>query len=294
MIKTILAPLVGMKSDVGVLKTAQAVAQLSGAHIDALHVRPDAAQVAIRTAGFDGGTGASCLITPEIVQALEQDFKTTAAVAHRTFDDFAAAADIPKTRNQTESKTVTARFLQMVGDQIQGVVAEARVRELVVLGRPDEISGLGMQGVGDVLIRAGRPVLLATDTAPNSIGHNIAIAWKDSAEAARAMTAAMPLLEKAQRVVILTAAENGDDGKLAAISTKRLADQLAWHGIPAEVRSIAPGADASESILEAAHRFGADLLVMGGYGHSRAREFVFGGFTRRVLQDSPLPVLMSH
>jgi nucleotide-binding universal stress UspA family protein len=105
----------------------------------------------------------------------------------------------------------------------------------------------------------------------------------------------MPFLAKAQKISILGATENGDDPQTVLDSTERLAMHLRWHGLKPQAGEVKSGErDACTAIVEAARNVHAGLLVMGGYGHSRARELVFGGFTRRILQAAPLPVLVCH
>ena len=140
----------------------------------------------------------------------------------------------------------------------------------------------------------GLPLLLAPREVSEDICSTIAIAWKETAEAARAVTAAMPLLHLARRVLVLSVSED-DDPTEAESSARRLAEQLRWHGfkvaahhVPAD--TLAP----AEALMDVAKKVGAKLLVMGGYGHSRAYEFVFGGFTRHALANTTLPVLMAH
>ena len=99
---------------------------------------------------------------------------------------------------------------------------------------------------------------------------------------------------KAQKVVVLTADE-GNDTKQQVLSAERVAALLRRPGSTAEARLVVPGGrPLHDSILETATAAGADVLVMGGYGHSRLRELVFGGFTRHVLNSSPLPVFIFH
>ena len=141
----------------------------------------------------------------------------------------------------------------------------------------------------------GRPlVLLAPKQAPENLAPTIAIAWKDTAEAARAVTAAMPLLMKADKVLILAAEESG--GSTASLeSAKRLVQQMRWHGISAEAHHVSPaGRSVADAIAHIAQERKADLLVMGAYGHSRFRELVLGGVTRDVLRECRLPVLLFH
>jgi nucleotide-binding universal stress UspA family protein len=121
----------------------------------------------------------------------------------------------------------------------------------------------------------------------------VAIAWKNTAEASRAVTAAMPLLEQAERLIVITVREGPQDHHAA--SAEAVASQLRWHGRAAEVRVIdAADRYVPDVLLEGARAAGADLLVMGAYSRSRLRETVFGGVTAHVLKGVELPALMAH
>jgi nucleotide-binding universal stress UspA family protein len=117
----------------------------------------------------------------------------------------------------------------------------------------------------------------------------VAIAWKPTREAARATASALPFLARATEVVVLTVEEEA-----AADEADRLVRNFAWHGLAARAERLPPGPEGAAATLLAAAQQRADLLVMGGYGHGRLREWVFGGFTEQVLTDAPLPVLIAH
>jgi nucleotide-binding universal stress UspA family protein len=105
------------------------------------------------------------------------------------------------------------------------------------------------------------------------------------------VTAALPFLQIAKQIVIMTVAE--DDSALEH-EAERLVASIRWRGIPVTVRHLHPdGHNAADNLLAAAREHAA-LLVMGGYGHSRLREWIFGGFTQHVLRGAELPVLMAH
>jgi nucleotide-binding universal stress UspA family protein len=140
------------------------------------------------------------------------------------------------------------------------------------------------------LFDSGRPLLIpgSAPVAPDTV----AIAWKSTREAARAVAAAMPFLATAKRVVILAVAE---DSKAGRGDVARLVVALQRHDIAAEARHMEAGSrSAADTLLGAAREFGAGLLVMGGYGHGRLRELVFGGVTERVIGGAAIPVLMAH
>ena len=120
-------------------------------------------------------------------------------------------------------------------------------------------------------------------------GDNIVIAWKPTREAARAVADAAPLLATAKRVTVLAV------GSKDRSASADLTAYLARHGVKAEARNVdAQDEDAEVVIAEEARKLGADLVVMGGYGHSRIGEFIFGGVTRGLVHTSQTPLFLSH
>jgi len=124
-----------------------------------------------------------------------------------------------------------------------------------------------------------------------AVPETVVIAWKATREAARAVTAALPFIQIAKEIVIITVAE---DHRAPAEEADRLMAGLRWHGVPVSVRRLQPNGQRPADTLLAAAREYAALLVMGGYGHSRLREWIFGGFTLHVLRGCEVPVLIAH
>jgi nucleotide-binding universal stress UspA family protein len=147
--------------------------------------------------------------------------------------------------------------------------------------------------VGDLVLRAGRPVMIV----PPGVGTldlaGIVVGWKDTREARRAIQDALPLLQMAEHVTVVEIA-TPDEIKAAGESLRDVAGWLQRHGIAAKHRAIASAGDDAAQLHAAAADDGAGLLVAGAYGHSRIREWVFGGVSRDLLQDSQLCSLLSH
>jgi nucleotide-binding universal stress UspA family protein len=120
----------------------------------------------------------------------------------------------------------------------------------------------------------------------------VVITWKSTPEAGRAVAAAMPFLSTVKQIVIMTVAE--DKTTVAEEGAARLMANLRWDGFSTSVRCLGSGAQGAAETLLAAAREQAALLVMGGYGHSRLCEWIFGGFTQRVLRGAEIPVLIAH
>jgi nucleotide-binding universal stress UspA family protein len=174
---------------------------------------------------------------------------------------------------------------------------QALYADLLVLGQrqPDEQDGSGVPAdfVESTLIDSGKPALLIPYIGIQAtLGQNVMVAWKETRETARAVTAALPVLKKAQRVHVATW---GDEQSAEHRRLPALADHLRRHGVEVALHHYGdePG-DIGAYMLSAAADLGADMLVMGAYGHSRAREWVLGGATRTVLASMTIPVLMAH
>ena len=190
-------------------------------------------------------------------------------------------------------------FRAPAGDALDAALAHARCADLAILGQPDvedESADFSRRLAEDVILGSGAPVLMVPYAAPAADpGSNVLIAWDGSREAARAVRDALPLLAAASRVTVVSAARNREGADAMAHAQARLGAYLAAHGIDAKLKPIeGSGSEAAERLLSQVADVGADLVVMGGYGHARAREFVLGGATRTMLESMTVPVLMSH
>lgn len=180
---------------------------------------------------------------------------------------------------------------------LRGFVRQAFYSDLVVLGQREagegDDPGVPADFVETVLVDSGRPVLVVPYIGLQAtLGRRIMVAWKESRETARAVAAALPFLAAADRVDVVTwAAERSGQARRQPL----LGEQLARHGVQVHQHDYGdePG-DIGAYILSAAADLNADLVVMGGYGHSRAREWVLGGATRTLLASMTVPVLMVH
>jgi nucleotide-binding universal stress UspA family protein len=291
MIKTILVHLSGTDGDKSTLSTALLVARLFDSHLHCLHVLPDYGAMVSQWVDTEPGTG---LVIAQTLARLEAETKERAEQAKRTFAEFCRNEDIART-DQPDAPIMTAAFNEITGTPVDALIAEARFHDLVVVAGSSTNDTLTRDELGALVISAGRPVLLAPPKPPKGGLKTIAVAWKNCPEAARAITAAMPLIAKAHHVAVLSATE--EDGRIMECLDcyEQVATQLHWHGVKAEGRYVVPGGRViPDAILETAREADADLLVMGAYGHSRLRELIFGGFTRRVLQGADFPVLLFH
>ena len=182
------------------------------------------------------------------------------------------------------------------GDPVDSLTRHAGVHDLVVLGQTDrDTLALELDIPKEVLMRAGTPALIVPFVGSfDDVAGCVVVAWNATRESARAIHDAMPLLAQAREVHLMCFERVGD---LRHVSRLQLNDAHTWlarHGVAARLHQEPVSGDVGDALLSRASDLGADLVVMGGYGHSRMAEFLLGGVTRRLLAQMTTPVLMSH
>ncbi len=292
MIKTILVPVAGVAADRSVLQTALAAARPFAAHLEIVHIRPDPLRVLTMTAADQSSAAA----LGALMDRLEREAKARREKAKASFQAFCAAERIEVREKPSAMNAVSAAWREEQANEFEGVTQLGRYFDLIVIGRRPDLEGSATATLEAALLGSGRPLLIAPPIAPRTLENTVTVAWKDTPEAARAVSAAMPFLKNAQQVVIVEVHEGEHRGEGSRISSiEPVIAQLAWHGIKATGKIVASGKrPGAEMLLATAKVTSADLVVMGGYGHSRVREMVLGGFTRHVIRTAELPVLMSH
>lgn len=260
----------------------------SGATVDAaiaLAARNDAHLVGLGVrAPADMPTYAEARLPDSVIDILNEREDTRLADAEAMFVSRAKHAGRDDRSEWREDSGLPAQTLSL----------HARYADLVVAAQsqPDSSDRRFIDLAEDVLIASGRPVLVIPAIGAKApIANKVAVAWNGSREAARALADAMPLLDKAKSVEIFIAG----DPELGDLPGADIAAHLARHGIKVDVYR-SPGSEVSvgDALLNRVAETGADLIVMGGYGRSRFREFILGGVTRHILQHMTVPVLMSH
>ncbi len=182
---------------------------------------------------------------------------------------------------------------------VDAVIRHGRSSDLVIVGQADgddEADALTDWHLPQqVVLQAGRPILIVPRAGPAPrAARRVLVAWDGTREAAVALRDALPLLARASQVTLVSlhaANEVPDQGALL------LAQLLAWllrHGVQAQAQQHVAAGGLAEALLSQASRLDADLVVMGGYGHTRLRELVLGGVTREILARMDRPVLMAH
>ncbi len=285
----ILVQTTGSAHDAAVFDLALQVARRdASAHLEFLHVSPDARDmIAAMSPGLMGDGYEIQRIADEFDQAAQE----RARKAEDSVQAFCVQNQVPIT-GDTGATGITATFRRVSGVETNILPRHGRVADLTVAGR-SKTGADQLDLLGTLLLDTGRPLLLSPAApAPLAASLTVAIAWKDTPQAARAVAAAHGFIAAAEHVVVLTVDEE-DAGDEAA--SARLAQVLAWQAKKVSTVHVpSDGQAPGDALLAAAATAGAGLLVMGGYGHARLREAVIGGVTRRVLTQADIPVLLAH
>jgi nucleotide-binding universal stress UspA family protein len=263
------------------LAVAARLAAQRGGHLTGVHV------IDIPSANYF--YGAAMPFVPanpdEIVERMRADATAAAAPVEAAFRDC-----VRRNGLQGEWRLVE-------GNPAATVALHARYADLTVVGQPDARDPQDSDAITvTAVMTSGRPVLAVPFAGDfPTVGERVLVAWNASREAARAVNDALPLLAGAKQVTVLAINPQRGIGGHGEVPAADIALHLARHGVKAEAahtvaRDIADG----EALLSYAADVGADLIVAGAYGHSRARELVFGGVTRTLIAEMTAPVLLSH
>ena len=286
-LRKLLLPLTGTTAGEAALATAIMIARIWKSHVTALHVRVDSRDVAPLA-----GEGLSGAMIQEMMTATEKESGQRAGAVRALFDRCMAAHGITVTDARAGAAEATASFAAITGREEDLVAQQARLADLTVVPHPEAGEDVSSSdALHAVLFDSGRPVLMAPQAAPATIGARMCVGWNGTAESAAAVRSALPWMQRAQAVRILTA----DTYQRRGPGAPELASYLALHGIHAEIATFrAMDGVVGAGLLAAAAEFGADLIAMGAYSHSRLRQLILGGVTRHVLEKAAVPVLMSR
>lgn len=190
-------------------------------------------------------------------------------------------------------------FRAPAGDPVAAAVTHARCADLAIVGQPEEgsdIAGFARRLAEHVLLESGAPILIVPYAGSfGDPGSNVLIGWDAGRESARTLRDALPILSNGAQVTLVSMTHDREQADALAQSHARVAAYLSAHAISAQFRHVdAHDRETGDRLLSQAEDLGADLIVMGGYGHSRSRELVLGGATRTVFEAMTVPVLMSH
>jgi nucleotide-binding universal stress UspA family protein len=283
-LKDVLVVFTGPHDPAPRLQVAIDMARRDAAHFIGLYLIPP---VSLFAGGLPYTGSVTEMRALESVQASRRS--TALAEAGRVeaaFRDEAARADL------------SSEWRCIEGHPADTAVLHARYCDLAVLGQSDPEHPVpdGADLVETVLLGSGRPTLVVPYAGRfEQVGRHVLIAWNAAREAARALNDALPILVGAEKVTVLSVNPKDGIGEEATWPAADIALHLARHGVTAEASyTVSHEIDVGNTILSRASDLGSDLIVMGGYGHSRARELILGGVTRTLLQHMTVPVLLSH
>jgi nucleotide-binding universal stress UspA family protein len=275
-LRTILVHLDRTEASAARLDAAVALAIAHDAHLTGLHVDDF-----IDTTPLHAMPG----FPVEYLEQLDVRAKKEAAESEKRF------------RDRLSRETLAWEWHADAGDTGSTIGLHARYADIAVIGQAQPgASYAGREVPARVALETGRPVLVVPYIgARKTPGDNVLVAWDARREATRAVTDALPVLQRAKKVTVLAFNPEGGRAGHGDIPSADIGRWLAHHDVRVEAaQGYARDVDVGNALLSRVADLGADLLVMGAYGHSRLRELVMGGVTRRVLEEMTVPVLMSH
>jgi len=278
--KTILIPTERGESMSSALQTALLLARRFDSYIEGFALQPGISQF---LAVDIGGSIAT--------ESFRQESVEEAKKAKAMFEAFMQEQGVPRSSQAASGLSFSWLDDAPEGEDVVG--SYGRVFDLIVLSRPDATSlGTQRRALESGLFESGRPILLSPPLPPKQIATNVLIAWNGSTEQTRAIAFAMPLLQQAESVKVLTIP--GGSG-VPGPSGEQLTRSLQRNGIPATLLTVElDGRSTGETVLATVASEDCDLLIKGAYTQSRLRQLIFGGATRHILANATLPVFLAH
>ncbi len=288
-VKKIFVPLQNAANAETALKAAIAIARRHKAHIDALHIRQ---RPNVPAGGY---YPVGVIFVDDHLAELKEALEAEAAKLKEIFDRVMKKEGVAAVASAAhrDDAGATASWRDKPGVLPFDLSAAARVADIVVFGRGGADLGYPDANlIEEAIFQSGRPVVVVPPETFERTPRRILVAWNGGREAARALAAAMPLFEETDAALVLSIGDIPADLE----GPEKAAELLRLHGVKAEAKRLAnEGAGSAEDdLLKTADQWNADLIVMGAYSHSRWRELVLGGFTRRLLKQSSYPLLLAH
>lgn len=286
-LRKILVPLCGEGREDAALQTAVGIARDIGAHLEGMFMRHDPREAMNYATDY-----CSAAMIEQLMGQVESRNKESGAVARKRFE--AALAHHPEALKKRKTDPgFSAAYVERTGTEMNLMVEQGRVSDLIVMEKPGPADDSHISEAMQAALRyTGRPVLVVPGAAPPLRARRIGIAWNGSLEAARAVSCALPLIERAEEVVVLIAAGRDTDD----LAEGNLLDYLSCHSAQARVFRIGGSAQRSdgEEILSALSDYQVDLAVLGAYTRGDLRRLIFGGVTGTLLRRTDRPLLMVH
>ncbi|EEE35887.1 putative UspA [Rhodobacteraceae bacterium KLH11] len=262
---------------------AAALAKRFSAHIKVVHCHPKAEDM------MPYGVVIPNFLRKQIEAATQQSADTEENFVHDKFSADAAKHGVSE--QDPELNKPTAKFYEYEGKQVDAVRHYGRLSDLICVPKPSKEEDLGFNTLKSALFSSGRPVLVcppSTEVATD-LGRHVAIGWNGSLEASRAVAMAMPLIESADSVTVLT----GGHSEHAA-TAEEFQDYLARRGVSSDVVQFDVRGNVGRQLLDKCSDIGVDLLIMGAYHESYERESLLGGNSATIVAEAEIPVVMVH
>jgi len=285
MIRTILACVSSSDSGQPLLETVGRIAKKFDSHVEVLHVRADPRGLVPYTGeGMDGS------MIEEIMEVTEKEGSERADNTKRIFDEFSQTSGLRVLDKPDGGTGPTICWREESGREDEIISIRGRLFDVVAVGRPLKNSALPSPiTLEAALLDTGRPTLVVPPKVLTETGQHVAVAWESSPEAAHALGAAIPILEKANNVTLLSA----DPVEPPSIPPEEGISRLAWSGINASIRRFDTNEyEIGAAYLKYAAEVQADLLIKGAYSRSRVRQMILGGRTRHIITSTEIPVLL--
>ncbi len=287
-IRKILVAMDSTEPAVIALETAFTVAKAFSAHVGAIHV-PAPISMDIPSVGEGMSEEALTATFREVESRRSDHLRRTRGL----FDESCRRRKVAVVSENAPAEPPAASW-QSIAGQEEGIIAHhGRLSDLIVMPRPSADARPAAEGaLHAALFDTGRPVLLPGAGATMALPETIAIAWNGSVEAVNALTGAHPFLERARRILILTAEGVHTRAEMAS----ELKAYLGLHGLKSEVRVFPRSSErpVPAALLHECAEERVDMLVMGAYTHSRWRELILGGVTRHVIHHASIPLVMAR
>ena len=285
MLRTILIPVRGDGKGEGVLDHALALGRRFTAHLAAVHCRPRPDDM------LPYGVYAPASFKEQIRKSATTMADEEEGRVKALFQEYCSRHDLVVVEGVSAAPKdrPSASFSEATGKQAAVVAIRGRLADVIAVAQPDRDLNLGFNTLEAALLETGKLVLLCPRVQAEHIGQHVAIGWNGSAEAARAVAAALPILLAADQVTVLSAVTGGR----MDLTPEDLQAYLSSHDVRAGLETFrAAATEVGQGLLKAARKTGSDVLLLGAYGHSRRRSLVMGGVTQHVIDHAHLPVLL--
>ncbi len=287
-IKTILVPIDGSKGSFAALSRAFVVARRFESHIKGLHVMTRGSDVA--TAGT---YNLPAKLRKNVEAEAEKGAMKKAAELQEFFEGHCLDNDIPISSRPVKQGGATAVWHQEFGSVDEVLIHHGRVSDVIAVPRPKIKTGVLRRSpmgraIEGILLRTGRPVLIEPPKSNVKKCERIVLGWNDSVECSRALAMTMPWLVGLDEITVLVS-------KKRKPNVKTLVEYLSWYDVKANIVLLdGKGKSIGEAMLNVCNEDKADFLIVGGFSHARARELLFGGVTRHLLEHSNIVTIMAH